>query len=468
MKFQSHIPKPPLLSKLKLLSVGLFTALICLLINPITAHADLTAGAANKIADEVVASYNGTHSDNRGGNSAIVNGVAYTRTGYLCYLLTKDGSPVGLPAYAFYSPGYNGIAGSQWVCTSRRGQSVSGWTDPAPWGVTPWENGGSPSNEPKIRDWFLQTGAGGKLNAQIFVMDNWGLAAAKNFESDEYILVIETIMNFQYSVKGGNGGSSGDSGLDPATKADICSLCYNKTKQYVYGLPATPLSEMMKGTGAKNREELIKILAKQASDRAIAQLQGGNAGTNRTFTSPPLIGTVPNLITYKKGNTVFDSYTNKVAPHSEKIKVNEAGFTAYTGTGALSDSEVQSYGVAMLIIHCKSDAIHTYWEVSPGNPEPRIPNKTGTCNIVKGYYKENLTTGAKQSLGVYYELDVTSNIIVSGEPTFELVEWRVTTATSTGVNPIAWNPPGTTSQQGKAGATLSLKDPEDCVYVLLF
>ncbi len=463
MKFQSHIPKPPLLSRLKLLSVGLFTALTCLLINPITAHAD----HVQVIVDAVVAQYNGTSDNNHGGTSAIPNGVAYTRTGYLCYLLTKDGSPTGDPAYAFYSPGYNEIAGSQWVCTSRRGQSVSGWRDPAPWGVTPWENGGSPSNEVKIRDWMLQP-IDGAPQAYAFVKDYWGAEAAKNFMSDDYILVLETIMNFQYSVKGGNGGSSDDSGLDPATKADICALCYNKTKQYVYGLPATPLSEMMKGTGAKNREELIKILAKQASDRAIAQLQAGNAGTNRTFTSPPLIGTVPNLITYKKGNTVFDSYTNKVAPHSEKIKVNEAGFTAYTGTGVLSDSEVQSYGVAMLIIHCKSDAIHTYWEVSPGNPEPRIPNKTGTCNIVKGYYKENLTTGAKQSLGVYYELDVTSNIIVSGEPTFELVEWRVTTATSTGVNPIAWNPPGTTSQQGKAGATLSLKDPEDCVYVLLF
>ena len=152
---------------------------------------------------------------------------------------------------------------------------------------------------------------------------------------------------------------------------------------------------MMKSTGAEDSDELIYILANQAYERVLAKLQGGNLGTNRTFTSPPLIGTVPNLITYKKGNTVFDSYTNKVAPHSEKIKVNEAGFTAYTGTGALSDSEVQSYGVAMLIIHCKSDAIHTYWEPhgSPGNPEPRIPGKTGTCNIVKGYYKENLTTG---------------------------------------------------------------------------
>ncbi len=423
MKFQSHIPKPPLLSRLKLLSVGLFTALICLLINPITAHADPAAGAANAIADSVVASYNGTHSDNHGGDSAIPNGVAYTRTGYLCYLLTKDGSPTGDPAYAFYSPGYNGIAGSRWVCTSRRGHTVSSWTDPAPWGVTPWQEDGSPSNEVKIRDWLLNCD-GGVFNAVKFVADNWGKEAAKNFQSDNYILVLETIMNFQYSVKGGNGGSSGDSGLDPATKANIYSSCYRETKSYVKGLPDIPFSEIMKGTGAKDSDELIYILANQAYERALAKLQAGNLGSNRTFTSDPLIGTVPNLITYKKGNTVFDSYTNKVAPHSEKIKVNEAGFTAYTGTGALSDSEVQSYGVAMLIIHCKSDAIHTYWEPhgSPGNPEPRIPNKTGTCNIVKGYYKENLTTGAKQSLGVYYELDVTSNIIVSGEPTFELVE----------------------------------------------
>ncbi len=463
MKFQSHIPKPPLLSRLKLLSVGLFTALTCLLINPITAHAD----HVQVIVDAVVAQYNGTSDNNHGGTSAIPNGVAYTRTGYLCYLLTKDGSPTGDPAYAFYSPGYNEIAGSQWVCTSRRGHTVSSWTAEAPWGVTPWGNGGSPSYEPDIRDWMLQP-IDGAPQALAFVDKVWGAEAAKNFQSDNYILVLETIMNFQYSVKGGNGGSSDGSGLDLATKANIYSSCYRETQTYVNNLPPTPFSEMMKGTGAEDSDELIYILANQAYNRVLAKLQGGNAGTNRTFTSPPLIGTVPNLITYKKGNTVFDSYTNKVAPHSEKIKVNEAGFTAYTGTGVLSDSEVQSYGVAMLIIHCKSDAIHTYWEVSPGDPEPRIPNKTGTCNIVKGYYKENLTTGAKQSLGVYYELDVTSNIIVSGEPTFELVEWRVTTATSTGVNPIAWNPPGTTSQQGKAGATLSLKDPEDCVYVLLF
>lgn len=356
MKFQSHIPKPMLLSRLKLLSVSLFTALACLFINPITAHATPIAGAENAVADAVVASYNGTHDDTRGGTSAIVNGVAYTRTGYLCYLLTKDGSPTGLPAYAFYSPGYNGIAGSQWVCTSRRGQSVSGWSGEAFWGVTPWENGGSPSNEVKIRDWFLDASSG-VTNAQIFVKRVWGEAAVKNFESDEYILVLETIMNFQYSVAGGNGGKGG---IDAGAIYDAC-VAY--ATDYVRSLPSVAYSEMMKGTKSKKEEDLIARIAEGACKRAIAKLiaEGGNLGTNRTFTSPPLIGTVSNLITYKNGNTVFDSYTNKVAPHSEKIKVNEAGFTAYTGTGALSDSEVQSYGVAMLIIHCKSDAIHTYW-----------------------------------------------------------------------------------------------------------
>lgn len=450
MKFQSHIPKPK--HTLIFLSIFLLALVIGISIPSIKVYAD------GITEDDVAAvAYNGTHDDTRGGDSHIVNGVAYTRTGYLCYLLTKDGSPTGLPAYAFASPGYNGIEGSQWVCTSRRGQSVSGWYREAPWNTTPWGNGGSPSYEPDIRDWMLQP-INGKPQAQQFVFETWGVEAEKNFQSDNYILVLETIMNFQYSVAGGSGGP--------------LQIDKERIRKAARSRAEAIAARDGYRSDTPERERYVQKIAADLAGKAIAKLiaEGGNAGTNRTFTSPPLIGTVPNLINYKNGNTVFDSYTNKVAPHSEKIKVNEAGFTAYTGTGALSDSEVQSYGVAMLIIHCKSDAIHTYWEPhgSPGDPEPRIPGKTGTCNIVKGYYKENLTTGAKQSLGVYYELDVTSNIIVSGEPDFELVEWRVTTATSTGVNPIAWNPPGTTSQQGKAGATLSLKDPEDCVYVLLF
>lgn len=467
MKFQSHIPKLHIPRKFLLLAMGVFMALPILFMNSLTVHASSDYSA---IVDRIVgAIYNGTHDDTRGGDSHIVNGVAYTRTGYLCYLLTKDGSPTGDPAYAFYSPGYNEIAGSKWVCTSRRGHTVSSWKAKAPWNTTPWGNGGSPSYEPDIRDWMLQP-INGKPQAQQFVLKFWGVEAEKNFQSDNYILVLETIMNFQYSAKSGYG--DGDADIIYVSRGYIESAANREAEAIVNSRP-----DMSPENREKLRAQVVSAIMREVIDRLksnpkVVITEGGNAGTNRTFTSDPLIGTVPNLITYKNGNTVFDSYTNKVAPHSEKIKVNEAGFTAYIGTGSgpLSDSEVQSYGVAMLIIHCKSDAIHTYWPPhgSPGNPEPRIPGKTGTCNIVKGYYKENLTTGAKQSLGRFYELDVTSNIIVSGEPNFELVEWRVTTTTSTTVNPIAWNPPGTTSQQGKTGATLSLKDPEDCVYVLLF
>lgn len=412
MNFRSHIPKPQLPRKLLLLAISLFTALPILFTTPLTTYADdFSADDVNA----VVAAYNGTSDSNRGGNSAIVNGVSYTRTGYLCYLLTKDGSTVGLPAYAFVSPGYNGIAGSKWVCTSRRGQSVSGWYAPAPWNVTPWAEGGSPSNEPKIKDWALQMAPTGKPMAAQFVKDIWGLQAEKNFESDEYILVIETIMNFQYSVAGGSGGGG--------TVVIDRELLKRKAKAQA-SLIAN--HERLRG---QEREDFIERVAPNLAAAALVKIlaDGAQGGGGRTFTSDPLIGTVPNLIQYKNGSKVFDSYTNKVAPHAEKIRVSEAGFTAYPSSGPnqLTDSEVQSYGVAMLIIHCKNDAIHSYWEPngSPGNPEPRLPGKTGTCNIVKGYYKENLTTGAKESLGVYSELDVTSNIIVSSEPDFELIEY---------------------------------------------
>ena len=379
-------------------------------------YADTEAELTNSAVESVLATYNGTSDSNRGGNSAIVNGVSYTRTGYLCYLLTKDGATTGDPAYAFYSPGFNEIAGSRWVCTSRRGHSVSSWKAEAPWKCTAWQNGGSPSNEPQIRDWMLQN-SDGVFNAVKFVKKCWGESAAKNFMSDEYILVIETIMNFQYSVEGGSGSGSGSAGIP---REILNQISKDATKQ------AIDIVEKLNIQGSAQLAA-IQGIASSIYSRVVSSLQkSGYSGGNRTFTSDPLIGTVPNLIQYKNGSKVFDSYTNKVAPHAEKIRVSEAGFTAYPSSGPnqLTDSEVQSYGVAMLIIHCKNDAIHTYNGVdSPGPPEPRLPGKTGTCNIVKGYYKENLTTGAKESLGVYSELDVTSNIIVSSEPDFELVEY---------------------------------------------
>lgn len=354
MDFKSHIPKthPQLLRKLFLIAVGLCTALPILFTNPLTTHADGYLSDSELAA--IVAQYNGTSSSTHGGNSAITNGVSYTRTGYLCYLLTKDGSPTGDPAYAFSSPSFNGIAGSKWVCTSRRGHSVSSWTGPAPWGVTPWENGGAPSNEPKIREWMLQP-IDGAPQAYAFVKDIWGEAAAKNFSADEYILVIETIMNFQYSIS--NGSSNSD-----IVYVSRSSIEHDASQKAITITKDITDENVRKQILNSIVEQIITELQKYPNIKIVNNTSAGGDGGSRTFTSDPLIGTVPNLIQYKGQSTVFNSYTNKVAPHAEKIKVSEAGFTAYTGSGSnqLSDSEVQSYGVAMLIIHCKNDAIHTY------------------------------------------------------------------------------------------------------------
>lgn len=124
------------------------------------------------------------------------------------------------------------------------------------------------------------------------------------------------------------------------------------------------------------------------------------------------------------GPSTFRKFTNGIFAHCAKFAYDKWSLIHYEGGSRLLNWEMEYYAVGIMSITPKNSAIHTYNGVdSPGPPEPRLPGKTGTCNIVKGYYKENLTTGAKESLGVYSELDVTSNIIVSSEPDFELIEY---------------------------------------------
>lgn len=459
--------------------LGLFITIPIFLNTPIT----VKANEAREVADTVISGLgvNSTSNNVSGGTSAITNGVSYTRTGYLCYLLTKEGEVVPYPAYAFHSPAYNEIPNSQWVCTSRRGHTVSNWKGTAPWNLTPWAEGGSPSNEPQIKQWFTAEN-GGVSNAYKFVYDCWGEDAALSFKSDEYILVIETIMNFQYSTSTGNNGNGVITSVDVT---EIMRLCEEEAKKKLSRLKElhenrddytdaseTAYARVLSQYGGSERRVIFNwTMTSTAIVLAKLGASGWESGGEREYTSPPLIGTVPNLIKYKNGSTVFDSYLNKVAPHAEKIQKSEAGFTVYSGgIGKISDSEVGQYGVAMLIIHCKDEgSIHTYWQPhgSPGDPEPAPPNKIGKYNIVKGYYEENLTTGEKISLGVYETEGCIPSISIDGEPEFELVDWRTSTTHTLGVDPTNWNPPSSHIQQGTTPKVIQLKAPEKTVYVLL-
>lgn len=388
MKFQSHIPKPK--HTLMFLSIFLLALAIGISIPSIKVYATSETGPTDGNADE-------GESDRASGEYS--GGPSYAKTGWVMYIVDKNGAPVSDAVYISCGGEPQGTP----LMTTRLGglnpRQVAG---PVPWASATGANGAPFDNDQDfkgidIKDWMLTDDGSGTSTQNWFnVVGNiWGEDKAIAMAKNNHSLILEPF--YWMTVDG----------------IAVCATDKNwgMYLSIVYG--------------------------------------AGNYGPQP-----------------------FTLFTNTIFPQCARFNYPQFGLQISPIYSKVTNAEMVTYALGIESITPKNSAIHTYWpdHGSPGNPEPRDPGKRGTCNIVKGYYKENLTTGAKEIVGdgVYYELDVTSNIIVSGEPNFELVEWRVTTATSTGVNPIAWNPPGTTSQQGKAGATLSLKDPEDCVYVLLF
>lgn len=176
------------------------------------------------------------------------------------------------------------------------------------------------------------------------------------------------------------------------------------------------------------------------------------------------------------GDKNIGKYTNQMYPNCLKMEpcqeIIDMGYTAPPHGGRLTNAEMasQKVGWGIGVVWNDNNSIHTYWEPngSPGDPEPR-DGKEGLCNIVKGYYEENLTTGAKVPVGegIYTEELVTNQIVISNEPGFELVEWRISDTTSSSVDPTNWLPPGNTTPPSTTPTTVQLISPQSCVYVLL-
>ena len=164
------------------------------------------------------------------------------------------------------------------------------------------------------------------------------------------------------------------------------------------------------------------------------------------------------------------NYTNKAAPFAMVLEGEFFGFTPHNGESMryLTNDEMRVNDYGLHVIPLESSSIRTYWEPngSPGDPEPNNPPKDGLCNIVKGYYEENETTGVKTSLGVYWEKDVTNNIVICDEPEFQLVRWDIGSKFNKDLDPTNWNPPSSL-RNGTTPQSVTLKNPEKTVYVLL-
>lgn len=472
------------LAMLSLLLMFIFSAY------PLTVHADSAAGA---IIDSL-------GRGSTAGTSTIQKGISYTRTGYFCYLLTKDGAPVsGSVGHAFATPGCVLHDGTAWHVTARKGgYTANAWSGFAPWGCPPFGNsdsyGNVTTNEPTIKAWLAaKDSSTGNANATEFVKNYWGRSAADKFADDEYVLVIETMVNFQYSVPDGSAGSSSSGSTSGGmTKAEAIAYINNLSNEELvkaardahasayldhYDYYDNAINNYMAGRASEIRTEdgirVIDVLtAKELRDSSIDGMRsavrlematrytngyvfsvGSTSSGGRQYFGTPILGTLPNVLDYRTTyipectSNWFASYTNKAAAFAEYITAGKAGeragFRPWTGstTEKLTDGQVKEYGVGLMVIsahdNITTDATHT-WDAencgsTPGKAPEYIPTPT-TSSLSRSYtiikaYR-TLNTSTYINDGVYTREDTIGKILIEDEPTYTVVDW-FTTSTPT-------------------------------------
>ncbi len=422
------------LAMLSLLLMFIFSAY------PLTVYADSAAGA---IIDSL-------GRGSTAGTSTIQKGISYTRTGYLCYLLTKDGNPIpGMTAKAFRSPGCVLHDGTLSIAKSRKGNyTADSFVGDAPWGCPPFGNsdsyGNVTTNEPTIKAWLAAVASNGNPNAVNFVQDAWGANAATKFKDDEYVLVIETMVNFQYSVPDGSAGSSSSGSTSGGmTKAEAIAYINNLPNETlvqaardahasayldIYDYYDNAINNYMAGRASEIRTKdgfrVIDVLtAKEYRDNAITGMRsavrlematrytngyvfsvGSTSSGGRQYFGTPILGTLPNVLDYRTSyipectSNWFASYTNKAAAFAEYITAGKAGeragFRPWTGstTEKLTDGQVKEYGVGLMVIsahdNITTDVTHT-WDAencgsTPGKAPEYIPTPT-TSSLSRSY-----------------------------------------------------------------------------------
>ena len=408
---------------------------------PLTVHADSAAGA---IIDSL-------GRGSTAGTSTIQKGISYTRTGYLCYLLTKDGSTIpGMTAKAFMSPGCSLHEGTAWIAKSRKGNYVAtAFTAVAPWGCPPFGNsdsyGNVTTNEPTIKAWLAAKDATGNSNAVNFVHQTWNNSSYdEKFMDDEYVLVIETMVNFQYSVPDGSAGSSSsgstsggmtkaeaiayinglsedalvqaarDSGNATVEETFLSAYDYYRTAMQKYRngeISEIHLQYRLTAITYERAESLVdssvnnmRILVRSEMERRYNadssyhfSLDSSSSG-GRQYFGTPILGTLPNVLDYRTTyipectSNWFASYTNKAAAFAEYITAGKAGeragFRPWTGstTEKLTDGQVKEYGVGLMVIsahdNITTDATHTWDAENCGSTPGKAPEYIPTQEVI--------------------------------------------------------------------------------------
>ena len=453
----------------------LLTALILsLLINTIQTYAYDFSGWAASIVDS-------QGKDSTATVGTVPLGVSTSRTGYLCYLLDKNGQKVpGTTAVALSSQGFEYYSGSrEWIAKSRKGDYAAGrFSGEAPWKCTPWQSGSGDvysTNEPQIRAYFEQMN-GDQQKGIEFVQSNWKNAdITRKFRDGEVYLVIETLMHFQYSIMSKDGIIK--------TAEENYSYLVNRYRNLpsiaiIGEAPEEVQKDYYKGLADADaiKYGLIQAISKQYLENPSSFEIKGEAGW-RTIGNSTLVGTVPNLITYRnnvlQSNTnVFNKFTHKIACFAEYIQPGnigeQIGFKAWTGgtSSQMTDSDVQTYGVAMMVISAKPAGQTTCDESQLPQPHKAPVESTGTTTIIKNYRTKTGPSQYKDTQCLVTS-NLSSQILVETEKDYQVVGWATSSSTST-IPSETWPVPSPINK-GTTPTTITL-DPdkgEKTLYVLL-
>ena len=509
---------------LQYLSLSVIALTVALSINTIQTHAaSIDQNELNAFLGKS-SSAESTGQGGTGGNQSITNGVSNSRTGYLCYMLTTDGQAFpGTNAVAFKSPGFSYYSGTvEWLAKSRKGgYSVSEFKEVAPWSCNPWEGRGTPTNEPRIKEWMLTKDSAGIENTAKFIKDNFGKDAALAYGKKEAILVVETLMHFQFSREGTATDDDGTKAknkriYDLSKKYSAISLVESKIQSYKrvsgekyenllnqaineglnfldeYGFTNTA-NNIKKNKDPDSRLAAIELCVSSLKWYANKYLEEAmamdpsefveNTG-GRVLLGPTLVGTVPELVKYKATFSpqpgVFDSFINGAACEAEYMTAGglgeQAGFRPWDGStrngryhnsygnNLLSNDQVTGLAVAMMVFTAQTDTQTTCDEPQQPSPHKAPVESTGTTTIIKNY-RTKQSNNTLTDDGCFVTQNVSSDITIESEGKYQVVGWATSSSTST-IPSTTWPVPSAL-RSGTTSSTIKLDSTEKCLYVLL-
>lgn len=170
------------------------------------------------------------------------------------------------------------------------------------------------------------------------------------------------------------------------------------------------------------------------------------------------------------GDSKIRKYTNNMYANCVKFDTESSiGITPPPHGGLCTNEELANTdtGWGIGVVWNNEDLGTHTWDYPQGNTPAPAPISEGKKGIIKNYYTKDVETNEKTDDGCYIRNNTADSIEIEDEEEYKVVGWKVSNTTSTNIDSIDWNVPGTITQTGTTSSQTTLKNGETALYVLL-